>query len=93
MLLPCCPRFFRTIRERPPPRHKREPVITISPEGAAAEQFAAAFLMRQSLTLLKRNYRRRFGESDLIMHDGMTEKRLRGMSHMHQHHAAFTVMR
>jgi len=44
----------------------------MSSEGAAAEQFAAEFLMRQGLTLLTRNYRCRFGEIDLIMRDGDT---------------------
>lgn len=44
----------------------------MSPEGAAAEQFAAEFLMQQGLVLLTRNYRSRFGEIDLIMRDGET---------------------
>ena len=38
--------------------------------GHSAEQLAAAYLQRQHLTLLERNYRCRFGEIDLIMRDG-----------------------
>ncbi len=38
--------------------------------GQAAEQLAAAYLQRQGLTLIERNYRSRFGEIDLIMRDG-----------------------
>ncbi len=38
--------------------------------GVAAEQRALRFLKSQGLELLRRNYRCRFGEIDLIMADG-----------------------
>ena len=51
-------------------------------DGARAEELAAAFLRRQGLKLLEKNYRCRFGEIDLILKDGETlvfvEVRLRG---------------
>ncbi len=37
--------------------------------GKQAERWAADFLQQQGLTLLTQNYRSRFGEIDLIMHD------------------------
>ncbi len=37
--------------------------------GAIAEQNACDWLQRQGLTLIKKNYRCRMGEIDLIMHD------------------------
>jgi putative endonuclease len=40
--------------------------------GAQAEQVAAEFLQRHGLTLMQTNYRCRFGEIDLILHDGQT---------------------
>lgn len=40
--------------------------------GARAEQFAAQWLQRHGLTLVKSNYRCRFGEIDLILNDGAT---------------------
>jgi putative endonuclease len=40
--------------------------------GAAAEQAAADYLVRQGLKLVTRNFRCRGGEIDLIMHDGET---------------------
>ena len=40
--------------------------------GEAAENLAAAFLQRQGLTLVERNYRCRFGEIDVIARDGAT---------------------
>jgi len=41
-------------------------------QGALAEQRAARYLQQQGLQLVKRNYRGRFGEIDLIMQDGAT---------------------
>jgi putative endonuclease len=38
--------------------------------GDPAESLAAAFLERQGLTILKRNYRCRFGEIDLVARSG-----------------------
>lgn len=39
-------------------------------KGSEAEKIAAAYLQKQSLTLIAQNYRCRFGEIDLIMqHD------------------------
>jgi putative endonuclease len=38
--------------------------------GEEAERLAAAYLQRQGLSLVQRNYRCRFGEIDLIMRDG-----------------------
>lgn len=40
--------------------------------GAAAEDRAAAYLQRQGLKLLVRNWRCRQGELDLVMRDGNT---------------------
>lgn len=40
--------------------------------GAQAEQLAAQYLQQQGLKLVVQNYRSRFGEIDLIMHDGTT---------------------
>jgi len=40
--------------------------------GAAAEQIAADYLVRQGLILVARNFRCRGGEIDLIMRDGET---------------------
>ena len=40
--------------------------------GAQAEQLAAQYLQQQGLKLVVQNYRSRFGEIDLIMHDGAT---------------------
>jgi putative endonuclease len=40
--------------------------------GAQAEQLAAQFLLRHGLKLLQQNYRCRYGEIDLILHDGIT---------------------
>ena len=39
-------------------------------QGTAAEDLACQYLEAQGLTLLKRNYRCRIGELDLIMQDG-----------------------
>ncbi|MDD3884370.1 MAG: YraN family protein [Gallionella sp.] len=44
----------------------------MSSDGAAAEQYAADFLIHEGLLLVARNYRSRFGEIDLIMRDGDT---------------------
>ncbi|MGC2166203.1 MAG: YraN family protein [Gallionella sp.] len=38
--------------------------------GALAEQWAARYLQQRGLKLAGQNYRSRFGEIDLIMHDG-----------------------
>jgi putative endonuclease len=38
-------------------------------KGEDAEQFAAAFLQRQGLTIVDRNYRCRYGELDIIARD------------------------
>ncbi len=50
--------------------------------GQAAENWAAAYLQKQGLTLIKRNYHCRGGELDLIMRDKtlliFVEVRLRG---------------
>lgn len=40
--------------------------------GRDAENLAALFLQQQGLKLVARNYRCRFGEIDLIAHDGGT---------------------
>lgn len=40
--------------------------------GEAAEALAADFLRAQGLTITERNYRCRFGEIDLVAHDGAT---------------------
>lgn len=40
--------------------------------GQEAEKLAAAFLEKQGLRLVERNYRCRMGEIDLIMNDGAT---------------------
>lgn len=45
---------------------------TAHQRGAAAEAAAAAFLERQGLSLVARNFRTRFGEIDLIMQDRNT---------------------
>ena len=39
--------------------------------GAQAEKWAAQYLQRNGLKLVKQNYRCRFGEIDLIMQDGV----------------------
>lgn len=44
----------------------------MSERGRHAEDLAAAFLQRQGLKLVTRNYRCRFGEIDLIARDGKT---------------------
>jgi putative endonuclease len=42
----------------------------VSRDGAPAERLAAAFLERQGLKILERNYRCRFGEIDLVALSG-----------------------
>ena len=42
----------------------------MSGRGEPAENLAAAFLERQGLTILERNYRCRFGEIDLVARSG-----------------------
>jgi putative endonuclease len=53
--------------------------------GAQAELFAARFLQNHGLKLVVQNYHCRFGEIDLILHDGETlvfaEVRLRNSKH------------
>lgn len=44
--------------------------ILAQSRGAAGEQFAADYLLRQGLTLIERNFRVRGGEIDLICRDG-----------------------
>ena len=44
----------------------------MSHRGEHAEDLAGAFLQRQGLELVERNYRCRFGEIDLIARDGKT---------------------
>jgi putative endonuclease len=44
----------------------------VTTRGAQAEQLAAQYLQQQGLKLVVQNYRSRFGEIDLIMHDGAT---------------------
>jgi putative endonuclease len=45
---------------------------TGSKRGAEAEALAAAFLERNGLKVVARNYRCRLGEIDLVAHDGAT---------------------
>lgn len=56
-----------------------------SRRGADAEALAAAFLEKQGLRVIERNWRCRFGEIDLVLRDGNTlvfaEVRLRGNPH------------
>ncbi len=40
--------------------------------GRSAEQLAAAYLVRQGLTLVASNHRARVGELDLVMREGQT---------------------
>jgi putative endonuclease len=52
-------------------RHRhRAPLTDHLQRGAAAEDLAAAWLVRQGLTLLVRNFRSTRGELDLVMRDG-----------------------
>jgi putative endonuclease len=44
----------------------------MSERGRHAEDLAAAFLQRQGLDIVARNYRCRYGEIDLIARDGKT---------------------
>lgn len=44
----------------------------MSQRGRQAEDLAAAYLQRQGVELVGRNYRCRFGEIDLIVRDGNT---------------------
>lgn len=65
----------------------------MSTRGETAELLAAQYLSNQGLKLLKRNYRCRHGEIDLILQDGDTlvfaEVRLR--SHNHYGGAAASI--
>lgn len=58
--------MFRFGLRRPP---RTAPATTRS-IGADKEQLADAFLQRQGLRLVTRNYRCRLGEIDLVMRDG-----------------------
>lgn len=49
---------------------KRRPDVSTGATGARAETLAADYLMRQGLTIVRRNFRTRFGEIDLIARDG-----------------------
>ena len=53
-------------------------------KGAAAEQLAADYLVRQGLSVIERNFRVKGGEIDLVCRDGKTtvfvEVRLRSSS-------------
>jgi putative endonuclease len=53
-------------------------------KGAAAEQLAADYLVRQGLSVIERNFRVKGGEIDLVCRDGKTtvfvEVRLRSRS-------------
>jgi putative endonuclease len=49
---------------------KRRPDDSTGATGARAETLAADYLMRQGLTIVRRNFRTRFGEIDLIARDG-----------------------
>ncbi|MCF8152114.1 MAG: YraN family protein [Burkholderiaceae bacterium] len=53
-------------------RHSCSPLSTRQGKGAAAEQLAADYLLRQGLLLVERNFRVRGGEIDLICRDGKT---------------------
>ncbi len=44
----------------------------MNPHGERAEALAAAWLIERGLQISERNYRCRFGEIDLIAHDGVT---------------------
>jgi putative endonuclease len=46
--------------------------VSKAADGKSAEDLAAAFLARQGLAMVERNYRCRVGEIDLIMQDGDT---------------------
>jgi putative endonuclease len=69
--------------ERSSPKPRRDgPASSV---GARAEALAADYLMRRGLTIVGRNFRTRFGEIDLIAHDGRTivfvEVRMRSSQH------------
>ncbi len=46
--------------------------MTLEHKGTAAEKSALEFLQRNGLRLIESNFRCRFGEIDLILHDGST---------------------
>ncbi len=60
----------------------RERALAGQKRGQEAERMAAAFLVKQGMTIVARNVRNRYGEIDLIARDGATlvfvEVRLRG---------------
>ena len=59
-------------------------MITRQAKGAAGEQLAADYLVRQGLSVIERNFRVKGGEIDLVCRDGKTtvfvEVRLRSRS-------------
>jgi putative endonuclease len=55
---------------RKPARKTR--ASTAGPSGAQAEMLAASFLAEHGVVVIERNWRRRFGEVDLIARDGDT---------------------
>jgi putative endonuclease len=56
------------VNSSPKPSPKPTPGAT----GGRAESIAAAYLKREGLTIIGRNFRTRFGEIDLIARDGRT---------------------
>ena len=65
-------------------RTSPDKAVTTAARGAAAEATALAWLQRQGLRLLEKNWRCRAGELDLVLRDGasivMVEVRLRASS-------------
>ncbi len=56
-----------------PPAKRRNATLTQrAADGATAEAMAAHFLERCGLRVVERNFRRRCGEIDLVMRDGVT---------------------
>jgi len=64
---------------------KTPPERSAAARGARAEALAAEFLSQQGLTIVRRNFRTRFGEIDLIARDGrilvFVEVRMRRSGH------------
>ncbi|VAW39654.1 Endonuclease [hydrothermal vent metagenome] len=53
-----------------PGKLQKEKARATGPTGRAGEDAAAAFLLAQGYRIIVRNYRRRFGEIDIIAEDG-----------------------